>query len=172
MRLRASLLIPLAMALPAVCEAQAVHKCIDDGVVAYQSAPCAGRQVDAGPLPLPGYADPAQRDGAAAPRTADAPAAEPVEAPMPPALLPAGPDVQDAFPFETSIALGMTDDQVLNIADWGRPTRIARSGRHRGWREVWTYERAADTRQLSFVDGRLARIDRGTTSMQLASAAQ
>ena len=55
----------------------------------------------------------------------------------------------------------MTDDQVLNLARWGRPSRIVRSGRHQSWREVWTYDDEGAVRELAFVGGRLARIDDG-----------
>ena len=75
-------------------------------------------------------------------------------------------DSQQAFPYRASISLGMTDDQVLNIPSWGRPSRIERSGRHRGWRETWIYDRDPGleaARQLSFVDGRLTSIDVGAT---------
>jgi len=35
---------------------------------------------------------------------------------------------------------------------------------------VWTYDLPADTRRLSFVDGRLASIDGDALSLQVASA--
>jgi hypothetical protein len=73
------------------------------------------------------------------------------------------PDTQRAFPFRTSIALGMTDDQVLNVPNWGRPTHIVRSGKRSDFREVWTYDRDGITRTLAFVRGRLAAIDAGDT---------
>lgn len=175
MKHRVWLLVPLAVAWASACGAQAIHKCvgIGDGDVAYQNAPCSGAQVDAGFVRLPGYADPPERDGAMAP-PADAPqAAAPADAPDPSANSLSQPESQEAFPYRTSIALGMSDDQVLNIPNWGRPSRIVRTGRHRGWRETWFYDRAADAaRELSFVDGRLASIDVGTTSLRLASAAR
>jgi hypothetical protein len=171
MKHRAWLLIPLGLALAGASEAQDIHKCVGDGAVAYQNAPCTGTQVDAGVLRLPGYADPPERDGAMAPAMEDAVApGQPVEAPQSSVPEPSAPDVQQAFPFRTSIALGMTDDQVLNLPNWGRPTRIKRTGRDRDWREVWTYDLPADTRRLSFVDGRLASIDGDALSLQVASA--
>lgn len=108
--------MPLAIGFIGVSQAQDIHKCIDNGIVAYQNAPCTARQVDAGLLPLPGYADPAERDGAMAPRAIDAPLAGPVEAPFPPQALPDTPDGQDAFPLRTSIAVGMAGRQTYVTA--------------------------------------------------------
>jgi hypothetical protein len=158
MRFRYWWLVPLAVSLAGAGEAQEIHKCVAHGGLAYQNLPCGEGQADAGVLKLPDYADPAQRDGASAPAL-DAPAATASDAVSgTPATPQDGPMSQAAFPFRTSIALGMTDDQVLNIARWGRPSRITRTGRHRGWREVWTYDRGNDVRELSFVNGRLADI--------------
>lgn len=162
--------IPIAFALASAGEAQEIHKCVGDGGIIYQNAPCTGGQIDAGVLRLPGYADPPERDGATSPSIEDAPSAQPVEAPQPFAPEPAAPDGRDAFPFRTSIALGISDDQVLNLPQWGRPTRIERSGRHGGWREVWTYARGPDVRQLAFVGGRLAGIEGAPGTLRIASA--
>lgn len=151
----------ISMGLATAPQAQEVHRCLADEVVGYQSTPCGNGQVDAGVLKLPDYADPAQRDGASAPGLDASAAAASKALPATPTAAADAPGSQRAFPFHTSIALGMSDDQVLNIASWGRPSRIARTGRHRGWREVWTYERGNDVRELSFVNGRLANIDTG-----------
>jgi hypothetical protein len=149
----------VGFAMATAGHAQEIRKCLDNGVVGYQSAPCGVGQVDSGVVKLPAYADPPQRDGASAPANpygfdatqddVDAASVAPAPAPAP---------TQGAFPFRTSIALGMTDDQVLNTPRWGRPTHIERMGRHRGWREVWTYAGPETTRTLSFVEGRLANI--------------
>lgn len=157
MRYRPWLLAPLALALAPLCDAQDIHKCFHGDEISYQSAPCAPGQVDAGLLRLPGYADPAQRDGATSP-SADTTFGAPADTSQ---VSPgtAVPETQDAFPFRASIALGMTDDQVLNIPNWGRPTRIDRSGRRQSFREVWTYDRGGVIRQLAFVGGRLAAIE-------------
>lgn len=167
MKHRLWLAVPLAFALTAVCEAQDIHRCITGNSVTYQNRPCAPTQVDAGRLRLPGYADPPERDGAMSPPS-DALYGAPTDAPLEVSPSPTIPDTQQVFPFRTSIALGMTDDQVLNLPSWGRPSRIVRSGRHHGWREVWTYDRGGGLRQLAFVDGRLASIDADERAMQVA----
>jgi hypothetical protein len=143
--------------------AQEIHKCLADDSVAYQSAPCGDGQVEARLPKLPDYADPAQRDGASGPAFDSSAAPVPDSADSAPtqAHVPAS---QAAFPFRTSIALGMTDDQVLNIPAWGRPSRITRTGRSRGWHEAWTYARGDDVRELDFVNGKLAHIDTETAA--------
>jgi len=150
----------IGFAIATASHAQEIRKCVDRGVTGYQNAPCGVGQVDAGVVKLPEYADPPQRDGASAPANqgygVDASPLEANDPSLPPAPAPA--PTQAAFPFRTSIALGMTDDQVLNTPRWGRPTRIDRIGRDRGWREVWTYSGPETTRTLSFVEGRLANI--------------
>lgn len=169
MKQRIGMIACVALTLAAGANAQSIRKCVDHGVVGYQTMPCGVGQVDAGLVKLPDYADPPQHDGATAPAQdayGGTPAGEDVVTPVP-ATSP--PPSQAAFPFRTSIALGMTDDQVLNIPQWGRPSRIARSGRHETWRETWTYDRNGETRQLAFVDGRLAAIDDRDAPIQIAS---
>ncbi|MGE5170784.1 MAG: hypothetical protein ACM3JC_10510 [Rudaea sp.] len=152
-------LLVLAAALAPAANAQDIYKCVGDGnIVAYQNAPCEAGSIDAGILRLPDYADPPQRDAASAP------AAEPPTPSVAPDATRS--DAQTlagmrAFPFRRTIALGITDDQVLNIADWGRPTKIARDRWRHGFRERWVYEAADGVRALSFVNGRLVDIDSG-----------
>ena len=53
----------------------------------------------------------------------------------------------------------MSDDEVLNLPAWGKPTRIVRTRLPRGWREVWTYgQPVTGQRELHFVNARLAEI--------------
>jgi len=172
MKHRIGMLACAALALAGGASAQDIRKCVDHGVVGYQSAPCGAGQVDAGLVKLPDYADPPQRDAAtappqdpygAAPTTDDSGMPAPVASPAP---------SQAAFPFRTSIALGMSDDQVLNIPQWGPPTRIERVGRHRGWHETWTYSRPSELRTLTFVEGRLANISVETPVTRIASASE
>ena len=169
MKQRIGMIAWVALALAAGANAEGIRKCVDHGVVGYQTMPCGVGQVDAGLVKLPDYADPPQRDGATAPAQdayGAAPGGEDVVTPVP---TTSPPPSQEVFPFRTSIALGMTDDQVLNMAQWGRPTHIERAGRHRGWRETWTYARPSELRTLTFVEGRLASIDVDTPVTPIAS---
>jgi len=53
----------------------------------------------------------------------------------------------------------MADDEVLNMPEWGRPWRIARTRMPRGWLEVWSYGNAATgERELHFTNARLTDI--------------
>jgi len=59
-----------------------------------------------------------------------------------------------------SLCIGITDDEVLNLAGWGRPSNIARVRSGRSWQEQWTYvSRAAGSRRLQFVNGKLASVE-------------
>ncbi len=56
----------------------------------------------------------------------------------------------------TTIFIGMTDTQVLNLQGWGRPAKILRSKVRQGWREQWIYKSSADEwHHLYFENGRL-----------------
>jgi hypothetical protein len=169
MKHRITLSVCIALSLAGSVDAQDIRKCVDHGVVGYQNVPCAAGQVDAGLVKLPDYADPPQRDGAFAPPQEAYGTAPAVDDVTPPAPVASRPAPERVYPFRTSIALGMTDDQVLNIPRWGPPTRIERVGRHRGWRETWIYSNANAVRRLTFVEGRLADISVGTPATQVAS---
>ena len=74
---------------------------------------------------------------------------------------PLGPATPLASP---NLALGMTDTQVLNLASWGRPARIARekNGATSTWSEHWIYaDRAtgAERRGLRFENARLVALE-------------
>jgi hypothetical protein len=50
----------------------------------------------------------------------------------------------------------MSDDEVLNLPAWGRPSTITRSRAHHVWYEEWIYRwRMGGTSRLSFANGRL-----------------
>jgi hypothetical protein len=53
------------------------------------------------------------------------------------------------------LTLGMSDDEVLNLAGWGVPKHIARTKAARGWREEWTYPTSTGERRLYFVNAKL-----------------
>ena len=51
---------------------------------------------------------------------------------------------------------GMSDDEVLNMSGWGRPSRIDRVRLPREWREEWVYGlETPSERHLYFSNGRL-----------------
>jgi hypothetical protein len=59
----------------------------------------------------------------------------------------------------TTLTLGMSDDEVLNLPGWGRPNRITRARMPRTWHEEWTYgPSAAGERRLHFANARLVDI--------------
>jgi hypothetical protein len=59
------------------------------------------------------------------------------------------------WPPRRTLTLGMSDDEVLNLAGWGVPKHIARTKAARGWREEWTYATSAGERRLYFVNATL-----------------
>jgi hypothetical protein len=64
-----------------------------------------------------------------------------------------------------ALALGVSDDEVLNMPEWGRPNRIVRTKLARGWLEVWTYGNpAVGERELAFTNARLTDIGGGAPS--------
>ena len=66
----------------------------------------------------------------------------------------------------------MGDDEVLNLAGWGRPARIVRKRTHAGWQEEWTYEsRAANAATLRFVNATLAAAEVQPPNVLVASEA-
>lgn len=136
----------LGIAAPVATLAQAIHKCTAEDKTAYQSMPCAVGATDRivvasrGPLadPLPVAARNRVPAAAGAPTL--------------------GNEVRRVFQ-RTSIALGMTDDEVLNLASWGRPSAITRSRSNRIWHEEWVYRwRSGGMSRLSFANGRLAEM--------------
>ena len=53
----------------------------------------------------------------------------------------------------------MSDDEVLNLPGWGRPSRITRVKMARVWREEWTYgQPMTGERHLYFANARLVDI--------------
>jgi hypothetical protein len=107
MKHRAWLLVCIGLATAS--QAQEIRKCVADGVVAYQSAPCSDGQAEASVPKLPDYADPPERDGATAP-VPDSSNTAPVTDSSGTAASEAVPEPaarfsRAAFPFRTSIAL-------------------------------------------------------------------
>jgi hypothetical protein len=59
----------------------------------------------------------------------------------------------------------MSDDEVLNLPTWGRPSTINRSKSNRIWYEEWVYRwRLGGTSRLSFANGRLTAVETATAA--------
>lgn len=145
-----------ALIVAADAGAGAIHKCVGNGTT-YQAQPCdngatevaviassptRGTAIDVAP-----HASTEQFSGGA--RTAIVRSAR-------------------WLPFRrTTVATGMTDDEVLNTPAGGVPTRIVRSRDGRTWREVWIYaSRGGAVRELAFTNGRLTSITADGESAQ------
>ena len=129
------------IAYPLAGHAQAIHKCLAPDGVVYQSMPCASGAGDVVIASLGSV------------RTESTPRAEAPAAT--PARREPGASSKRVF-WRTSIAIGMSDDEVLNLPAWGRPSTITRSKANRVWYEEWIYRwRMGGTSRLSFANGRL-----------------
>jgi hypothetical protein len=126
----------LAVSLDAL--ATDIYKCTGGGVTSYQETPCPRGQSEVA-LRRPG----ASLQGTAAPVPRGAP-----------------PPTRKVW-TRTSVEVGMSDDEVLNLPGWGRPAEILRTRLARGWQEVWRYDGGysySGARELRFVNARLADI--------------
>jgi YD repeat-containing protein len=122
-----------AIALPLIFAASSagygqeavIHKCVDTGGTAYSDAPCQSQQREA-PPPVGTGRKVASLTTSVGTSSVRVPRPDPV--PLTSAPLSA-----------TRIFIGMTDTQVLNLSQWGRPAQIKRSREGHIWRETWTY---------------------------------
>lgn len=139
MRVLVLFLSTLSLACPSAAYAQMIHKCMTADGTTYQSAPCAGAASD---IVI------ASAAGARASRPAElAPRSTPE------------PRTRRLF-WRTSIAIGMSDDEVLNLPSWGRPSAITRNKSNRVWHEEWLYRwRIGGASRLSFANGRLTAVE-------------
>jgi len=126
-----------------------VYKCVDGGATSYQSVPCARGQEEV-----------AIRIAVASPPASERSLAVAV----PPA------QTRKRGPWtRTTVEIGISDDEVLNMPGWGRPMQISRARVGRHWEEVWRYGNSySGGRELRFVNARLADIVE--TAPALASA--
>lgn len=138
------------VACPLASYAQAIHKCLAPDATAYQSGPCASDASDI-VIPSPGNA-----------RAEPSPRAETssrAESHATVSSRRAGGSSKRVF-WRTSIAIGMSDDEVLNLPTWGRPGAINRSKSNHVWYEEWIYRwRLGGISRLSFANGRLTAVD-------------
>ncbi len=121
-----------------------IFKCVDAGVTAYQSMPCANGATE---TRMPTTAGPPPQSQAQTPA---------LPTPAPPTREP----LRRAGPWShTTLTLGMSDDEVLNLPGWGRPSRITRTRMPHEWREEWVYSPATDgERHLHFANTKLVDI--------------
>jgi len=127
--MRVAWCLPLILGWATLASAD-IYKCMSAQGVVYQGAPCA-----------PGQA------GMLLQKSAPPPAPARSEA------VPSGRDV--AF-SRTSLAVGMSDDEALNLPGWGVPSRIERFREGRVYREEWTYALPGGaSRRLSFANAKL-----------------
>src|SRR5262245_62507640 len=108
-------LLTIVVVTPAA--AQEIFKCVNGSETVYQQTPC----------------------GAGAEETRLAPfwARSATSTPTSPSSRPSArkPGVWKHH----ALTLGMSDDEVLNMSGWGRPSRIDRVRLPREWREEWVY---------------------------------
>jgi hypothetical protein len=132
-----ALTFALTMAAVAPAVASDIYKCVDgNAAVSYQAAPCVRGQIESRLLVARPQVEVTPSAGAVAPLQ------------------------RRPGPWRNvTLVLGMSDDEVLNLPAWGKPTRIVRTRLPREWREVWTYgQPVPGPRELHFVNARLAEI--------------
>ncbi len=153
---QAAMLGALLLSDAAMSATGSVYKCVDSaGRTAYQSDPCDASAAET------------RMNIAAA--TADAPLrsrppAEPEAPSMQLENSSARPSASRRGPFpwgRRTLAVGMSDDEVLNLAGWGRPSSVTRARMPHAWHEDWIYRTAGATeeRRLHFVNMRLVSVD-------------
>jgi hypothetical protein len=138
--------------------AQTIHKCADADGIAYRDTPCVASQQEQP------FASGAKSEGLRSASNAD-------RRSRPAGRLPPGSQAAYAgTPFAaTTIFIGMTDTQVLNLPGWGRPAQIVRNKVKQGWREQWEYKRPGDeSHRLYFENGRLAAQEDATPPLMEA----
>lgn len=172
----------LALGVGGTSNADEIFKCTTTSpttsatVAVYQAAPCDEGQIEVrvnvGPQLARAESDKPMEKTAAksAPekpaqtqterQSPPQPAQSAQQAPVRQATSAPAPAQHGAWPFRTTLALGMTDDQVLNLPGWGRPSKIIRSKNARAWREEWVYmSSAAGEQHLVFVNTTLTEIN-------------
>jgi hypothetical protein len=131
------------LGLATLGHAQDIHKCAGAGGLVYRDTPCAAGQEEQ-PYTSGAKKENQRSESIAGPRSQ-----------------PMGRQAANSYagtPFAaTTLFIGMTDTQVLNLPSWGRPAQIQRSKARQGWREEWVYKSPGDEwHLLYFENGRLA----------------
>jgi hypothetical protein len=168
--IRPVLFASLLLFISAASGAADVHKCVTATGISYQGTPCDGPELPTSIVVASAAQSLGNSLGAA--RDLPANAGQPTPADnsrKAPDCDPRSPRVA-LPPRNATICIGMTDDEVLNLAGWGRPVKIVRTRVRREWREQWIYDTpAAGLRQLHFVNGKLALVETEATEPRIAS---
>ena len=142
-RILACVSLVFILPLPAA-QAQAIYKCANPSGITYQQRPCTSDET------IPDLAalseDPTALRSTPSRVMSDCPKAS---APKRVAWR------------NSSLCIGITDDEVLNLPGWGRPLAIDRWRDRRGWQERWTYAANPDGEALDlrFLNGKLASVE-------------
>ncbi len=143
----------LSLCVSPLSHAEEIFKCNTDTGVTYQNQPCTEGTSILLLRSAPSKPD-AQSD-------AEGVAVIPDQKPVPPPGRTAltGGELRD----------GMSDMQILNNRNWGKPQRITRNRQPRAWHEYWNYETGANSgKRLHFINGRLARVEEQESPTQVA----
>jgi len=144
---RKAAFVLLTMGAVPGCAAQQIFKCVSGAGTSYQSVPCI----------------------AGADETRMAPMQQSrIEAPV----VSSRSSPRRSGPWKhRTLTLGMSDDEVLNMSGWGRPSRIDRVRLPREWREEWVYgPETLSERHLIFSNGRLVDFGDRPSSERMAQA--
>ena len=147
--------------LASLAQALEIHKCAGQDGITYQNIPCPTGQQEQAFASIARNQSREEQASASATRNENARVAYTARSRE--ANRYAG------TPFAaTTLFIGMTDTQVLNLQGWGRPSQIVRTRANPGWRERWIYKDAAEEwRLLYFDNGRLVtREEAPAPSMQ------
>jgi hypothetical protein len=152
----------VALAIASVAHAEEIHKCTGPDGIVYQNLPCAAgqREQDMDAMTSIQRAASSRDTDASAPQGQGPRASSPALYSNRRDRTAARPPQSGRYagtPFAaTTLFIGMTDTQVLNLPGWGRPARISRSKDSQGWREQWVYRNSSDQSSLLyFQNGRL-----------------
>ena len=152
---RLVLLGVLSIGWPALAHAD-IYKCVDSYGIIYQSRPCAADQVQT-------LISASKSTPPAAPALAQS-------TPAPVQSAPVFPYRRDVAFHRTTLEVGMSDDEVLNLPGYGVPKRIERFRNGRVYREEWIYElHAGGARRLHFANAKLTGMELEQPADQIVS---
>ena len=144
----------LSLCVAPLSHAAEIFKCNTDAGVTYQDRLCTEGTSTLLLRTLPSKPD-AQSDAGGVAVVAD--------------QKPSAPPGRGAFKGVGQLRGGMSDMQVLNNRNWGKPQRITRNREPRAWHETWTYETGANgNKRLHFVNGTLARVEERQPPVEVA----